>query len=287
MNNQMSNKMSNQMSAATCSADKEKLTVGEHTLLTCSGNTNSVFLFEESIEKLTFKLSEENKYTLKVFKAKSLSPGQISLDFTIYSPGDYKISDFILTDGTSEVSLSGPVLKVESVIKQPSDGKPAEPFGPILPISIATPVYYYLLLTAFILSGVVYAIFKAKRLSYYRKLKEKLNDYNSPVAPDTQFYKSIRIAEKTDYPLEQIEKAFRLYNLRAYQLPLFELTNERILRYFKRNFPQYKSTRSQLIKLLGELEDMQKHSHTLTLMDKQEFIKRLYRYVEANKGLTE
>lgn len=275
--------MNNQMSTLSCSSDKEKITVGEHAQISCVGSIDPNF----SIEKLEFKLDEANKYILKIFKIKPTSADQYNLDFTIYSPGDYKISDFILTDGGGEVNLSGPNIKVESVVKPSSDGKPVEPFGSILPISIATPMYYYLLLTALIIIGAIYAVFKAKRLAYYKKLKEKLKNFDSPVTADAQFYKSIRVAEKADYPLEQVEKAFRLYNLRAYQLPLFDLSNERILRYFKRNFPQHKITRSQLIKLLGEFEEMQKNSNNLTLADKQEFIKRLYRYVETSRGLAE
>ena len=89
------------------------------------------------------------------------------------------------------------------------------------------------------------------------------------------------------YPLEQIEKAFRLYNLRTYQLPMFDLSNDRIFKYFKRNFPQYKSTRGHLLKLLEEFEEMQKRRNTLTASDKQELINKLYRYIETNKGLTE
>lgn len=268
------------MSAADCRIDKEKITVGDHLLLSCSGNNDPEFLLEKS----AFKLTESQKYNIKVFKAKSTGVNEFSLDFTIYSPGDYKLSDLILTDGAKEINLSGSAVKVESVIKPGDDGKPPEPFGSLLPIRIATPIYYYILLIAFVLITGFYAAYRIRRYSYYKKLKEKLKQYNSPVDADTQFYKSLRMVEKAGYPLDQVERAFRLYNLRAYQLPMFDLTNERVLKYFKRNFPQHKNTRLMLHKLLGEFEELQKNND-LTSEAKSEFIKKLYRYVSAHKGL--
>ncbi len=284
------------MIVANCRSDKEKITVGEHLLLSCTGNISPDFSLNES--KLILNQSnkvESNKYSLKIFKATPKGDAEFHLDFTIYAPGEYKIGDFILTDGVSEIILSGANsgsnsgsnILVESVIKPAVDGKPPEPFGSLFPLNIAIPIYYYLLLVAVLLLAVIYAVFKAKRLSYYRKLKDKLRQYSSAVEPATQFYKAIRTAEKASYPLVAIEKAFRIYNIRAYQLPMFDLPSQRIFKYFKRNFPEYKSTRNNLVKLLDELEEMQKKGNSLTFADKHEFIKKLYRYVEANKGLAQ
>lgn len=268
------------MDILNCKTDKEKITVGEHVQLTCSGSLKSEF----SAEKSEFKLDESHKYSLKLFSTKSVGSDTV-IDFTIYSPADYKIDDLVLTDGANEIKLSGSTIKVESVLQPSQDGKPPEPFGSILPIGIGTPVYYYLLAVIFIALLTAYFIYNAKRYSYYKKLKEGLKKYESPIDPDTQFYKSIRIAEKSGYPIDQVEKSFRLYNLRAYQLPMFDLPDERIQRYFKRNFPEYKKTRAQLIRVLDELTEMQKRKEELTLSEKQEFIKKLYRFVENNRGL--
>lgn len=268
------------MSVVNCRIDKEKITVGDHLLLSCSGDKVTDF----SLEKSAFKLAESQKYNIKVFKAQPSSENEFNLDFTIYAPGDYKISDLILTDGVKEINLSGPSVKVESVIKPSDDGKPPEPFGPLMPIQIETPVYYYIVLVIFVLVTGAYAAYRIKRYFYYKKLKEKLNEYSSPVDADTQFYKSLRMIEKAGYPLDEVERAFRLYNLRAYQLPMFDLPNDRIFNYFKRNFPQYKNTRLSLNKLLGEFEELHKNSN-LTSEEKNEFIKKLYRYIDANKGL--
>lgn len=266
------------MSPINCRLDKEKITVGEHLILSCSGSESPPI----ELAKAVFKLQEAQKYTLKVLHS-SGTENDFNIDFTIYAPGDYKISDLILTDGISELPLSGPAVKVESVLQPSEGGKPPEAFGSILPIGIHTPLYYYLMLTLLILLIAGYSAYRVRRSIYYKKLKEKLTKHSSPLEPDTQFYRSIRLAEKAGYPLEQVEKAFRLYNLRAYQLPMFDLTNERISKYFRRNFPQYKNTRQSLNKILGEFEELQKQRELLEA-DRNEFIKKLHRYVSTHKG---
>lgn len=268
------------MSVVNCRIDKEQVTVGDHLLLNCTGDSPPGF----SLEKSEFKLNEANKYTVKLLKAEHADSGAFNLDFTVYAPGEYKINELILTDGINEISLNGATIKVESVLKPSEDGKPPEPFGALMPIGIITPVYYYLLLLFFVLVTGLYGAYRMKRHLYYKKLKEKLKQYDSPITVDAQFYKSVRLAEKGNYPLDQIEKAFRLYNLRAYQLPMFELSNERVLKYFRRNFPKHKNTRHSLHKLIGEFDELQKREN-LTFEEKNEFIKKLYRYVDTNKGL--
>lgn len=262
--------------------DKDKITVGDHLQLSCSSDHSAGFAFEKS----AFKLEESQKYTIKVLKAAPVSQSEFTLDFTLYAPGEYKLSDLILTDGTSEISFKSlETVKVESVLKPSPDGKPPEPFGSLLPIGIGTPLFYYLFLASIILVFAFLAAVKIKRLSYYKQLKKKIKQYDSPIAADTQFYKAIRLAEKVNYPLDQIEKSFRLYNLRVFQLPMFDLSNERILRYFKSNFPQYKTARLSLARLLDELEELHKKNKELTIAEKQQFIKKLYHYVEAHAGL--
>jgi len=270
------------VSPLNCKTDKKVMTVGEHVRLNCKGEFNPDFLFE----KTEFKLAENLKFTLKVINVDSSNTNEFTLDFTIYTPGNYNINELILVDGTNVIYLSGSSIKVKSVIKSSSEGPPPEPFGPILPISLVTPIYYAVLLLVAIIAVGLYTFFKAKRMSFYKKLKTKLKDYNSAISAETQFYKSIRVAEKSEYPLEQIQNAFKLYNARAYQLPLFDLSNETAAKYFKRNFPQYKSTRIQLFRLLEELDELQKNKGILSLQNKHEFVKKLYRYVESNKGVT-
>lgn len=258
-----------------------KLTVGRHINLNCSGEMPEGFSYKDA----NFKLDEAVRSTAKVFSVKSSESGKFSMDFTFYTAGEHPLNKFVLTDGVNEIALNAPSVTVESVLKPTEDGKPQEPFGPVFPVSIQIPVYYFIFVIAVVVLVALFTVFRFKRISYYRKLKAKLKNYSSPLEPDMQFYKSVRMAEKLEYPVDKLEQAFRLYNLRAYQLPLFDLSNDRVMKYFKRNYPQYKSTRLVLHKLLGEFEELNKKSKDLSFQEKQDFVKKLYRYVDKNKGL--
>jgi hypothetical protein len=259
----------------------QQLTVGRKFNLKCSGELPADF----NISKAQFKLIDAQTNTIKIFKIESKEMNVLDIHLTLYAAKTFKINDLILTDGTTEVNLSGSDMNVETVIEQPKDGKPTEAFGSIFPIGIATPAYYYLVLVLIILSIIAASVYRIKRFSYYKKLKDGLKAHQSPIDPDTQFYKSIRQAEKLNYPIEHLEKSFKLYNLRAYSLPLFELNHIKVLKYFKRNYPQCKNTRLALDKILGEFVNLKTNEKSLSISDKREFVKKLHRYIEVHKGL--
>ena len=266
------------MGTLNCNTEKIKITVGDRVPLNCSGNTISDFKFENAF----FKLTDSEKYKIKIFNNISVGEGEIRFDITFYATNDHKISDFVLTDGIEEFNLNGPSVMVESVIKPNPDGKPVEPFGAIFPMNISIPNFYFVIFACLIVLMVIISILKIRKISYYKKLKDKINKYSSAIDSDVQFYKSIRFAEKQDFPLDQIENAFRLYNLRTYQLPMFDLSNQHIIKYFKHNFPQHKKIRNSLNKLLVEFEELHKKDKLLTFAEKHEFVKKLYRYVEMS-----
>jgi hypothetical protein len=256
-----------------------KMTVGRHLIADCKGENTEGFDFSKAAVK------PEAKYFLKIFSVQPESSGSFKMDFTLYLAGEKNLSEFPLTDGTNEIVLNAPPVKVESVLKPTEDGKPQEPFGPMFPISIAVPYSYYLFALGLVAVLVIYLIVKGRRLHYYRKLKAKLVEHHSPVDPEAQFYRAVRSAEKQGYPLPDLEKAFRLYSLRSYQLPLFDLSNDRVIRYFRRNYPEHKDARIQLQKLLGEFEVLNQ-AQTVDEERKSQLVKKLYKFVDHYKGLS-
>ena len=256
-----------------------KMTVGRHMLLSCKGSSSESFDFSKAA------FAPEAKNLIQLFSLKSQSADAFAMDVTLYTTGKINLSDYKLTDGVNEIVLNAAPITVESVLKQPEDGKPQEPFGPILPIPINIPQIYYLYLAAVVLLTALYLFLKARRLRYYRKLKNNLSQYQSPIDPESQFYRAIRTAEKEGYPLPELEKAFRLYGLRSYKLPLFELSNDRVIKYFKRNYPEFKETRIQLQKLLGEFEMLGKNP-AVDSERKSELVKKMYKFVDHHKGIS-
>ena len=250
---------------------EQKLTVGQHVLLNCTGENAGLVA-----DKVFFKDG-----SAKLFKA-GRDSDSVKIDMTFYSAGPHDISKLILTDGVNEVTLSGPTMTVESVLKPTADGKPPQPYDSIFPVALDIPLSYMLYLAGLLILVLGYSIFKARRLAYYSRLKAGLIKYSSPVDPDTQFYKAVRAAEKSGYPLPDLEKAFRLYNVRSYKLPLFELPDQKIYRYFRRNYPEQKHTRVALKKILNEFSEL---SHGETSPEqKTELVKKIYRYVEKHRG---
>ncbi len=260
--------------------EADKLTVGRHLELNCK-TADSVTTFDFS--KADFK--SEEKYTIKLFKAESVDAQNFKLNLTLYKTGPVQVSSYILTDGTNEINLAAPALQIESVLEPTKDGKPQEPYGPLLPLTISTPVSYYFILLGVLSATALFVFLRYKKMAYYKKLKGSLNQFQSPVDPETQFYKAIRAAEKKNYPLTEIEKAFKLYVLRSYQVPIFELSHDKSINYLKRMFPEYKQTRLQIQKVLIEIEDLNKKEAMIRPDEKQEFVKKLYRFVDNNKGL--
>jgi hypothetical protein len=167
------------------------------------------------------------------------------------------------------------------------DGKPPKPFDPFFPMSLSIPNVYFLYLLLSILIIIIYSALKLRRLQHYKKLKEKIKNYDSPVAPEVQFYRSVRSAEKLGYPLENLDNAFRLYNLRSYRLPIFDLQDEKLNKYFKYNFPQFKETRIHLFRILADIEKLKKagHPEEEASAAKKDLIAKMYRYVETHRGV--
>lgn len=256
-----------------------KITVGRHLIADCKGENTEGFDFAKASVK------PEAKYFLKIFSVKPETSGSFKMDFTFYLAGDKNLGEFPLTDGTNEIILNSQPLKIESVLKPSDDGKPQQPYGPMFPIGISVPGSYYLYALGLLAVLAIYLVIKGRRIHYYRKLKAKLNEYQSPVEPEAQFYRAVRSAEKQGYPLPELEKAFRLYSLRSYRLPLFDLSNQRAIRYFKRNYPEHKDARIQLQKLLGEFEVLNQ-TQVVDEERKAQLVKKLYKFVDHHKGLS-
>lgn len=263
--------------------DDDQLTVGRQAELNCKADLSGL---EFDFAKAVLKTSEQNPYAYKLIVAKAEGGSAFKLNMVFYSAGEHSLDQLILTDGVNEMALSGKTVTVASVLPPPDPAKPQQPYGAVLPMVMSVPPLYYFLLLAGVILLAVAVWRRARKFAYYRDLKNKISSYGSPISPDSQFYKNIRAAEKNDYPLAKLDEAFRLYVLRAYQLPMFDLNNAKILKYFKHTLPAQKEARSALQKILAEFEELQKRQDVEAL-DRAAFVKKLYRFVEQQRGVGE
>lgn len=262
-----------------------EMTVGRHLLMTCDGNWDKSFDFTQA----KVKLEENNKYFLKVLKAEARNTNSFELDLTTYVAGEIDFPEMILTDGTHEISLGKQKFQTKSVLKPPQQGQtqePQKPFGYIFPLRLEWPALYFILAVAAAVLLLVGLIFQLRRAARFAKLIADLKEYNSSIEPDLQFYKSLRVLEKQNYPIPELEKSFRLYVLRAFGVPMFVLNQRQIINFLKKRKPQFKVERQQIDKLLSEFEEIsKKNSAEIKAEEKQELIHKMYRFVDRTQNV--
>lgn len=254
----------------------QQITVGRHVFLQCSGDWDKAFQFP----KAQLVLGDKNKFSAKVFKAEARSAGQFDVDLVFYSAGEFQFTDLILTDGTNELHLGEQKFVIETVLEKAQEGRKPEPYAAILPLKLSWPASYliiFLTLVGLILAVFVWTVRKRYR---YRKLMAKLNDYKSSIDPDMQFYRSIRRAETNGYPVADLEKSFRLYIARRYNVPAFDLKDPSLLRFFKKNNPWLKKERLELKRILEDLKDVKD-----TEIEKKLLTQKMYHFVDKSEAL--
>ncbi len=262
----------------------QQITVGRHVHLQCTGEIPSEF----KMGTADVKLDENSKITVKVIKAGTKNGHDLDVDLVFYTAGDFKFDRFILSDGKNEIQLGLHKFKIESVIEKPKDGKPPEPFGPVLPITLSWPVLYTWIILAFFLALCVSIFWYVKKQIDYKRLVSGLKDYDSSLAADLQFYRSIRLAESKNYPITDLDKALRLYVLRIYRVPMFNLKDNAALSFFKKQNPWLKKERLEVKKLLGELQSLEKKLNGPSAKDieqlKKNIIKKIYQFIDQTES---
>ncbi len=263
--------------------EANQMTVGRHQILACEGDWDKTFDFSKAF----VKLEKPQKNIVKIFKAEARTPNSFDVDLTVYTAGTFQFQDFVLSDGTIDISLGPKKFEVISVIEKPADGKPPQPFGPVLPLQLAWPPIYFILLILIIGAAIGFAIYSIRRRARLKTLLDSLRAHDSSLDPDLQFYKSMRVHEKNGYPVEAMEESFKLFILRIYQVPFFQLSRGQSLRFMKKRRRQFSKHRTAVQKFLEEFEELRKNPAAVKLEDRQQLAKRLYRFVDLQAKATE
>jgi hypothetical protein len=258
-----------------------EMTVGRHVLLTCEGSYSKSF----DLTKAQFKLDDQNKFTAKILKAEARSAQSFDIEMTFYIAGQAQFPDLVITDGVNEISLGQQKFQIQSVIEKTETGQPPKPFGYLVPLKLDWPAFYLIFFVSFLGLIILALVLQVRKAARYAKMIADLRNYNSPLAPDLQFYKTIRTSEKNQYPIEELEKAFRLYVLRVFEVPMFVLNHRQIKNFFKIRKPRFKNERLQVDKFLSEFEEIQINKKELKDSEKLELVTKLYRFVGKTQNL--
>lgn len=256
--------------------EANQLTVGRHFYLNCQGSYDKAFDFT----KAQFLVDETNKHVVKIFKAEARGTDSFDVDMTLYQAGKVQFPDLIISDGNAQFSLGKQEFEVISVLPKPDpqNPEPPKPFGFAVG-SLHWPIAYTLIFVALVLAVILQSLALAARKQRWKKLNAVVESFEeTPLAPDNQFYKTIRNLEKKEYPIDDVELAAKVYILRTYKVAIFDLSLKESVNFIKKKYPQLKIQRRQVYNIVKDLEVLKKQTD-LTTEQKLKFIAHFYEFV--------
>jgi len=255
------------MDDSNCKIQTAEITVSQTIELFCDGDWSHF-----PIEHAEFKLNENDLYKLKLLGAK-IRPDGVTLKVTSYVPGNHKLSFLSMADGASVKNLNGVELTVKSVLN-PNE-PPPKPFGPMGPLGLSMPWWYYgawILLAGVLLAAL---ILKLRRWQQKRKLIQELEAGGHAQDPFAQFNQVMRRLQRNSSFLTEVQpaepaikqefvasldKAYRTYIGRTFLIPTFAWSARAILKDLRHTdqivFKQHGETIAQLLRELKNAIDM-------------------------------
>lgn len=253
----------------------QQLTVGRHFVFQCEGEVPADF----NLSQAQLVTAEANKYEFKLMRTTGAKNG-FSLDCVSYMAGDIKTNQLQLTDGQSQIAVTIQPIKVDSVLETNTTAeKPQEPFGFTMS-RMDWPLGYTVFFILVFCAIMALIILRIKSRHRIRRLMKEMKDYNSAMAADSQFYKNIRVFEKQNYPIDQVEKQFRIYVIRKYQVPLFGLGLNEGMRFIKKRWPTLVNERRELKNILMDLKKMSQKPNP---EETKKYLKKLYKFVDDSE----
>ncbi|MFN3454564.1 MAG: hypothetical protein ACK41T_06335 [Pseudobdellovibrio sp.] len=252
------------------------LTVGRHFYLNCHGDWDKTF----DLSQAQFKLDEKHQNFLKLFNVEARDDKNFDINMTVYLAGEMEFPELIITDGKGQISLGKQSFKTESVLPKPDPQKPEQPkpYGYAVGL-LHLPMSYVFIAAAILFIIIARALAVAFQKQKWNRLKEGVKTFESVVPPDEQFYKTIRTLEKSEYPFADIEKAAKIYMLRTFEVPLFDLNTNESMTFMKRKYPHLKDIRNQMYHVLKNIESLKKMKD-LSFEQKNKFVKQFYIFIE-------
>lgn len=283
-----------------------EMTVGREALVTCEGE----FPKNLQVDKLHFVETAEQKYLIKLLKARMESPSKAVFVVTGYKAGNIEWPDLQMTDGTETFSLGRIEYFMQTSIPKP-EGVDAggaqqaqakiEPYGPIGPAELSVPHLYWVILVAvlgLIIAGIV---FKVIRVIQRRNMIERLKEHDSALSPISQFHQSMRKVQRSNpaffsgqttaddisKAMEEMRHMLRLYITRKYQIPALEWSARLIAKDIKKHHRKvYAECGKDMQDLIKEYQHAFENKQNVTASDVVNLSKRTRNLVETMESLS-
>lgn len=278
----------------------QELTVGREFLLVCDGE------FPKTLkqDQLRFVLQPTEKYQIHLLGFEFRSPTQADLKVTTYKAGQFQFQDLQITDGTETLGLGAVQYVVQSVLPQPEQGQPPpkqEPYGPIGPASIGTPLLYWAILVGIIVLFLGAIFGRIYRVVQRKNMIARLKEHDAAMSPISQFHQSMRKLQRANTVffggaasaddikscVKETEQMLRLFLTRQFQLPAFEWSQRLILKDLKRHHPKVFSEFGQVLaKLMKEYSRAREDQENLTTQDALNIANSTRKMIEGMEKLS-
>lgn len=236
----------------------DNLTVGSKFKLSCHGDIEVAW--KEGPVTATFP-TEDAAYTLYVLQNQKLEARSAELIVTAYKAGQHAPEYVRIVQGENGFEFVKPKWDVKSVLKPNEQPKPYPPFGPW---SLSLPLWFYIVVGAVLITVAYLVTRKVRRYNQRTKMLAELQRHKTALSPLHQFYRdsrnirrklnNVKQAEELSEITGELNREFRLYVLRQFEIPTLDWTDREIVRDLKRRHRKiYYRVREPLRKTLREL----------------------------------
>lgn len=236
------------------------LTVGAKFEMQCRGDIPVAW--DKGPVEPAFK-DKEQKYSLVVLESPRLDPNQVDLVVTGYKAGKFEPEYVRFMQGPHGFEVAKPKWEIQSVIKQ-NQGEPPQPYPPFGPWSLALPVWIFVIIAIAVALGTFFVFRHLRRRAQRQRMLEELKRHRTALSPIHQFYRDARLIRRKLHQAKTVEelksisveldKEFRLYVLRQFEIPTLDWTDGEILGDLrKRHARVYRQAGDPLKKTLREL----------------------------------
>lgn len=245
----------------------EDLTVGSRFGWKCHGDIP--VSWDETKAQLAMP-KEDGAYTLAILQTLRQDPNDVQYEVTAYKAGEHKPEYLRVLQGKGTANEKGfevaqPKWAVKSVLdpKNPQQ----QPYGPFGPWNLGIPFWFVLTAALLLVTLIFLIVRKTRKMNQRRRMLDDLKLHKTALSPIYQFYRDARqlrrrmhtVKETTDLKKisEDLDREFRLFVLRQFQVPALEWSNRAILDDIRRRHRKtYRASADPLKKTLRELQKL-------------------------------
>jgi hypothetical protein len=246
----------------------DSLTVGAKFGLKCHGDLP----VQWTDAPLTVAFPKEDQaYTLAILQKGKLEAQDAEFIVTGYKAGKNAPEYIRIMQGDHGFEVAKPAWEIKSVLKQGEQPKPFPPFGPY---TVWMPMWIIGAFLAAIVIVTVLVVRKVRMNTQRRRMMEDLKRHRTALSPLHQFYRdarglrrrlhNVKNADELKIISEDLNREFRLYILRQFEIPTLDWTDAAILKDLrKRHRKVFVKAADPLKKTLRELVRLKAQNQVL------------------------